>query len=346
MNSILEQDLNNIVSHDIPWEYFNDKTVAITGATGMLASYMVETLLYLNKTHNIKVRVLALSRDVLRAKEQYSHHEDNIYLQHVFADMNQPIHLDEKVDIMIHTASFASPKYYKSSPVHTIKPNVIGTSNLLDICVEKNVEKFLLFSSGEIYGEANTSESLLTEDNYGVIDPLKPRSCYAVSKKMAETMCIAWAEQYGIDVKIVRPFHTYGPGMRLADGRVFSDFVSNIINKENIVLKSDGMFSRPFCYISDATKAFFAVLLKGETKHAYNVANPDQNIKIRDLANILVDVFSDRGISVEYSSHSDKDTFTSKTSEQLPSISKLIKLGWEPMIDVREGFYRTVMSYE
>lgn len=346
MNAILENDLKEILKSDIDWEYFNDKSILVTGATGMLATYIIETLLYLNITLDMNINVMALSRDLQRAKNRYLHHENNPNLIHIHGDLNQPVKVDGEVNIIIHTASLASPKFYKTEPVYTIKPNVIGTAHLLDICVEKKADQFLLFSSSEIYGTLCGESELLTENDYGIVDPLDLRSCYAESKRMAETMCIAWAEQYNLNVKIVRPFHTYGPGMRLDDGRVFADFVANIVNGENIKLKSDGLFSRPFCYITDATKAFFTVVIKGETKNAYNVANPEQNIRIRDLAKILVDTFSERSLEVEYLAEKNRNNMPSKIASQLPCINKLKKLGWSPSVSVADGFYRTVMSYE
>lgn len=345
MNNIIEKDIREIVDFSIPWEYLNNKSILVTGATGMLAFYIVETLMFLNVKHNANIVVYALSRDIARAKRMYKHHCDS-KLKHIMADLNEPISFEEKINIVIHAASLASPKFYKTTPVFTIKPNVMGTSNLLDICVKNNAEQFLMFSSSEIYGAVDSSNKFLTEENYGVVDPLDLRSCYAESKRMAETMCVSWAEQYGLTAKIARPFHTYGPGMRLDDGRVFADFVSNIVNNEDIVLNSDGMSSRPFCYITDATRAFFIILLKGESKNAYNVANPEQNIKIRDLASLLVDIFSEKKLEVRFSSKTSKYYMPSKVIDQLPCIEKIKKLGWVPEIDVREGFYRTVMSYE
>lgn len=346
MNEIIAQDLECIIQQDIPWDYFDGKTVLVTGATGMLATYLVETILFLNKKLDISANVLALSRSKEAAESRFKHHLDNKHLMHINCDLNDSILIRENFNIVMHAASYASPKYYNSDPVGTIKPNVLGTANLLDISIQKKAEKFLYFSSGEIYGEQCEEGGVLYEDSYGIVDPLSLRSCYAESKRMAETMCVAWSEQYGLDVKIVRPFHAYGPGMKLDDGRVFADFISNIVNKENIVLKSKGEFKRPFCYISDATKAFFTVLLKGESKSAYNVANPSQSIKIKELASILQDAYTDRGVSVEYDIPDSQAILPSKVSEQLPDIGKTIALGWKPEVGVKEGFMRTVKSYE
>src|SRR3546814_1330299 len=122
---------------------------------------------------------------------------------------------------------------------------------------------FLFISSSEVYG-AVSQEAPLEEKHYGVIDPATLRACYAESKRMGETMCIAWHQQYGIPTFIARPFHTYGPGLVPSDGRVFSDFVFNIVRNENIVMNSDGMARRAFCYATDAVVGLFSILLKGD----------------------------------------------------------------------------------
>ena len=345
MNVIIEEDIRKIINYQLPWEQFYHKSVLVTGATGMLGYYLVETLMFLNTNFNANIIVYAISRDGDRSRMKYQHHYDDPRLIHVIADLSDPIDFYEKINIVIHTASLASPKYYKTNPVYTIKPNVIGTSNLLDLCVQSKAEQFLMFSSSEIYGEVSSS-NYLTEDNYGIVNPLELRACYAESKRMAEAMCIAWAQQYGLNVKIVRPFHTYGPGLRLDDGRVFADFVSNIVNNENIVLHSDGMTSRPFCYITDSTRAFFTILLKGKSGNAYNVANPEQNIKIIDLANLLIDMFPEKNLKVKLYSDVENGYIPSKITEQLPSIEKIKQLGWHPEVDAKQGFHRMVMSYE
>jgi nucleoside-diphosphate-sugar epimerase len=159
-------------------------------------------------------------------------------------------------------------------------------------------------------------------------------------------MCAAWAEQYGVHTSVVRPFHTYGPGMDLDDGRVFADFVRDVVNSHDIELKSDGLARRPFCYIADATVGFLTVLLKGKTAQAYNVAHPEAEISMRDLAYMLTDIFPERKIGVKFSVSDQGNRYLiSPIIRQIPSIKKISLLGWAPVTTIRAGFKRTVESY-
>ena len=163
---------------------------------------------------------------------------------------------------------------------------------------------------------------------------------------MGETMCVAWAQQYGLHASVVRPFHTYGPGMALDDGRVFADFVADVVACRDIVLKSDGLAQRPFCYIADATEGFLTVLLKGETAQAYNVANPSTDISMRDLAHTVAGLFPERGVGVRFDVSPASNAYIKSPILRLcPSIEKMARLGWKPQIGVAEGFRRTILSY-
>ena len=275
--NIITEDLNEIIKAPIDWERFSNKTVLITGASGFLPAYIVETLLFLSEKGIIKNnKILALVRNVEKANTRFNHYLNNENLQFIVQDVCNPINISEKIDFIIHAASQASPKFYGSDPVGTLNANIIGTSNLLELAKRNKVEKFLYFSSSEVYGNLNEDDIPTSEDKFGSIDPCNIRSCYSEGKRAGETICISWKHQFKIPIVIVRPFHTYGPGMDLNDGRVYADFIRNIVNNENIEMKSDGSAIRAFCYISDATIAFFKVLLSGEIGAAYNVGN-DKN---------------------------------------------------------------------
>ena len=159
-------------------------------------------------------------------------------------------------------------------------------------------------------------------------------------------MCVSWSHQYGLPIKIVRFFHTYGPGMSLNDGRVFADFVSDIVSGRNIKMKSDGSAVRSFCYLADATVAFFTVLLKGENGQAYNIGNEEGNISIVNLAHMLVKLFPEKRLRVETIQKIAKDGYIKSIFAYLcPDTSKLRKLGWKAHYSLEEGFRRTVRSF-
>jgi nucleoside-diphosphate-sugar epimerase len=162
---------------------------------------------------------------------------------------------------------------------------------------------------------------------------------------MGETMCISFAHQFNLPVSIVRPFHTYGPGLSFDDGRVFADFASNIIRNENIIMNSDGSAIRSFCYLADATKGFFTVLLKGENAAAYNVGNPSGETSIKDLAQLLVELFPERNLKVEINLQNGQSYIKSTFNKLSPEIEKIKLLGWKPTTSISEGFKRTIISY-
>ena len=342
-NQVIEEDLQGIINANLTWADFEDQTVLVSGANGFLPAYMVEALLYLNEQRKARhTKVIGMVRNRDNAQSRFAAYQQRDDLQLIVQDVCAPLAIDERIDYIIHAASQASPKYFGQDPVGTLSANVLGTHNLLNLAKDKQVKSFLFFSSGEIYGQVDPSQIPIKEDSFGYVDPTKVRSCYAESKRMGETMCIAWACQYNVPAKIVRPFHTYGPGMKLDDGRVFADFVADVVNNRDIVMKSDGSALRPFCYLADATLGFFTVLLKGEIGQAYNIGNDKGEISILDLANLLVTLFPEKGLKVV---RQNSGFLKSPISRNCPDISKVRALGWQPQTPVRDGFERTVRSF-
>lgn len=346
-NTIIEQDLQNIISRINNIASLEGKTILITGANGFLPAYIIETLLYLNeKKFNKQTRILALVRNIDKAKKRFQHYENRSDLIWINQDVSDPIITDYNIDYIIHAASQASPKYYGIDPVGTLKANVLGTYNLLELARKQNIISFLYFSSGEVYGQLKEEQIPTREDDYGYVDPMNVRSCYGESKRMGETMCVSYWHQYKIPAKIVRPFHTYGPGMELDDGRVFADFVSDIVNNRNIVMHSDGSAIRPFCYLSDATVGFFTILLNGENGSAYNIGNEHAEISIFELAKTLVNLFPEKNLEVvRVEVKNDKTYIKSPIVRNCPDTSKIKKLGWNSQVSITDGFKRTILSY-
>ncbi len=345
-NSIVETDLNFIVNSNNPWELLEGANILISGAGGFLPAYMVETILYLNKTKfKDKANIFALVRNKKNTLKRFSNYRDSDELNFIVQDVCKPIDITGEIHYIIHAASQASPKFYKNDPVGTLCPNIIGTYYLLEVAREKNVKSFLFFSSAEIYGKVRENEIPTKEKYFGSVDPTDVRSSYAESKRMGETMCISWFKQYGVPVKIVRPFHTYGPGMNLNDGRVFADFVSNIVKKEDIIIKSDGKATRAFCYLADAITGFFTVLLKGKNGESYNVGNDKCEVNIAELAGKLVNLFPEYKLNVIKEKRDDPDYLESKIIRNCPDISKIRSIGWKPHYSIEEGFKRTIKSF-
>ena len=262
-------------------------------------------------------------------------------LQIITHDVSEPLSLPYPIHYIIHAASPASPRFYKDAPLSVIYPNVLGTINMLNLARTNPVRSILYFSSGEVYGEFAGE---IDENAYGIVDPTALRSCYAESKRMGENLCIAYGSEYGLPVKIVRPFHTYGPGMKLDDGRVFADFVRSVVMGQDIVLTSSGEAKRSFLYLSDATLAYFLILTKGVNNEAYNVANEQGIISIKELAQIIVGLFPEKGLQVRF--EPPKESYMpSPIMSCAVKTHKLKALGWSPKVSIEQGFSKTIRSY-
>jgi UDP-glucuronate decarboxylase len=345
-NKIILKDIVSVTNANLPWHELSGKTILITGANGFLPSYMVFTLLSLHDQKKVDaIKVIGLVRNIEKATQRFEAALNRNDFTLVTADINQPIEIEEKIDVIIHAASQASPKYYGIDPVGTLSANTIGTYHLLNLAVKKNVQKFLYFSSSEVYGSLSNSDNI-DETMYGSIDPTLVRSCYAESKRMGETLCVSFAAQHKLMVSMVRPFHTYGPGLSFDDGRVFADFVANVVKGENIVMNSDGSAVRSFCYISDATVGFFTVLLLGENTNAYNIGNPNGAISIKNLANLLISLYPEKKLQAIFNEVDSINYLKSSFNKLCPNINKANQLGWMPSTSIEEGFKRTIDSYQ
>jgi nucleoside-diphosphate-sugar epimerase len=346
-NKVILEDLDAIMQSDIDWIRFANKTILITGANGFLPAYMVESLLFVNKCQHINVKVIALVRNINKAKVRFKDYLEDKNLVFLEQDVCNEIKINENesIDFIVHAASQASPKYYGTDPVGTLSSNILGTLNLLNLARKFSIESFLYFSSGEVYGQVNDENNPVMEDYYGYLDPTNVRSCYGESKRMGENICVSYYHQYGINTKIVRPFHTYGPGMQLDDGRVYADFVADVINGRDIEMKSDGLAQRAFCYLKDATIAFFKVLLNGASGQAYNVGNPEAECSIIELAETLVGL-SNNAIKINRIKRVNSDQYLkSPIPRNTPNVNKLKTLGWKPETTIVDGFRRTIDSY-
>jgi UDP-glucuronate decarboxylase len=350
LHPIWMADIDAILERDLPWGALSGLTVLVTGAGGFLGGYLVRSLLALYTAGLVEepVHVVAMVRDVTRARERMMDIADDECLEWLLWDMNQ-IAVPEipECHYVLHAASQASPRFYGVDPIGTIMPNTIGTAGLLQALTNcADPRGFLYVSSSEAYGSV-VGDALLMENTFGTLDPATVRACYAESKRIGETMCIAWQAQYGLPTFLVRPFHTYGPGLQPNDGRVFADFCFNVVRGENIVINSDGQARRAFCYASDAVAGIFTVLLKGEPMTPYNVGNPAGELSVMELADLLVGLYPDKGLSVDKKISRDIESgyIASTVSRLIPSVERLRLLGWEAQVSPSEGFRRMIDVY-
>lgn len=341
-SAIILEDVRDILSADLPWKSLENKHIVITGANGMLPAYLVETILALP----FPLKLSACVRNMEKAKKRFARHLDDGRLVFRELGLNCPVPEDfPPCHILVHAASIPRPD--TNCPADVLQPNLIGTWNLLEYarrCPE--FEQFLLFSSAAVYGENSTAPNSISETFAGTFDPLDLHSCYALGKIAAEASSAAFRKQYGIPCKVLRYSHTYGPGLDLQnDPRSMASFLSNVLKGEDISLISSGEAVRYFCYIADATSAFFHVLFNGMDGEAYNVAAPENGISLLSLAKLLVSFVPERNLSVKVCQKALTPGFSPLTFAACPNIDKLNHLGFSPKYSVQNGFRRTFHAY-
>lgn len=343
---IFLRDFEEIYLRTIEWKRVENKTFFITGATGMLASYFVYFLCFLNEYKNFRIKIIAQGRNREKAYLKFKEVWDKKYF--IFRDDNLlfPIKEFPKCDYFVHAAGLASPQYYGTVPIEVAEPNVIGTYHLLNYAAESGCETFLYFSSGDVYGKMEGVENI-TECDMGSVNPLDIHSCYSEGKRMGETWCKLFAVEKNVHTVIARIGHTYGPTMNVnEDPRVFASFMKALLQKKNIVMYSDGKAKRPFCYLADAVAAFFLLLLEGKKGEAYNMCNTAEFYSMNELAQIILNLKPEMDLRVVHGESAGGYIENKDNKANKPVEWKLKKLGWDPRISVKEGFGRVLAVLE
>lgn len=338
-DSVIKQDMKKIIStiKDLIPE-LDGKVILITGGSGFLGKYIIETLLTLNETKLKKPsRIISIDNHITSAETTKSSKN----LKQITHDVKQPLTIKGKIDYIIHAAGIASPVYYQKFPLETIDAAVNGTRNMLELARKKKVIGFLYFSSSEIYGDPPPDQIPTKESFKGYVSSFGPRSCYDESKRLGETLCYIYHTRFGVPVKIVRPFNVFGPGMAPFDHRVIPSFLYSAFLNEPLQIHSSGNQTRTFCYISDATTAFLQVLLKGKPGEAYNVGNDNNELDMNKLANTLKEIFKG-GLQVnniEYPESYPAD----EPQRRCPDLSKIRKdTKYKPKVSLKQGLQKTV----
>lgn len=336
MHKFLNQDFKGIcknLSFDI--NLLNGKSFLITGANGLIGSYFVYFLDYLNQNFNTSITIYAMSR----SKERLEKSMCGVDVIIIEQDLNEPLAQKINADYIIHAASNAHPLAYSKDPVGTMKTNLVGTMNLLE-SLKNSSSKFLYVSSGEIYG--SNIDHAFTEDDIGIVDSKTVRSCYPESKRAAETLCMAYNSQFGIKVNVARLCYVYGPTITDSNSRADAQFLRNALNGEDIIMKSEGSQRRTYCYVSDVIAGLLTILINGQDAEVYNIANPNSIVSIKEYAEILCEL-SGTQLKFELPDEIEKRGY-SKSSDSILDATKLINLGWKPQINIKEGLKNTITN--
>ncbi len=304
-----------------------DKSFLITGANGLIGSYLVDYLDFAG------ANVYAMSRSGEKLQKRFNG-KNNVKL--IEQDLNQPLNLDLGFDYIVHTASNSHPLAFSKDPVGTMKTNLLGTINLLEH-IKGTKGKFLYLSTGEVYG--NNIDHEFCEDDLGVVDTKIPRSCYPESKRASETLCVSYNSQYSIDVNIARLCYVYGPTITDDNSRADAQFLRNALNSKDIVLKSKGEQKRTYCYVADAVCALLFILLNGECAEVYNIANPNSIVSVAQYAKTLADI-ANVSLNFELPDEIESKGY-SKQADSILSAKKLMNLGWKPLYGIQQGLLHT-----
>lgn len=329
------EDLQN-VAMQIPTENIS---IIITGATGLVGSFMVDVLLYANKMFKNEHRIYAVGRSKEKMKERFSYacHDNNLYF--VEQDVRESFPKNINADYVVSAASNADPYSYALYPAETILTNVLGTKNALEYAKEKQCKKVLFTSTMEVYGTEIDRDSYIEED-FGKIDFNSIRAAYPESKRVSELLCRSYAKEYRIPVVIARLAYIYGPTMSQTDNKVIAQFINNILKNENIVLKSKGTQCRSYLYVADTVAAMFKIMFLGENGDTYNVASSLSSISIYDMAEVAAELGKCKVVYGEADAEEKKGF--SKPQNNVLCDEKLKKLNWEANYSFKEGLSQTI----
>jgi nucleoside-diphosphate-sugar epimerase len=327
---------------------FSGRSVFITGASGMLAAYLADTFAYLNDAGGLAepCRLTLLVRSAERARVRFPHLQARRDVRFLCQDVCAPLPRDLEPDFVVHAAAPASPRAYLADPLASLDANTFALRALFEHLARRPAESVLYVSSSEVYGTPD-ADSIPTSETYvGRIDPLSRRAYYAEAKRAGETYCLAYHEARGVKVKVARPFHVHGPGLRLDDGRIVPALIAMGLRGERLALESDGRATRTYGYVSDATVQLLRLLLSDRGGEAFNVGNDEPETSVLELATEVARLFG-QAEPVAVNTAPSNTNGRGAPARARPDLSKLKQaFGIAPRVGLAEGLARTIRWFK
>lgn len=330
MNKLELEDIKDVAELPYNWDILTNKTLLISGGTGFIGSFLCNVIRYRNRVYKQKIRVVCISLNAFESDDTVTYLQRNIC---------EPVNVDCEIDFVIHMASNTHPEQYKTDPVGTITGNVFGAYNLLMLAKEKRSKRFILASSCEIYG--NGKDEPMNELFCGYINSNTARAGYNESKRVSESLCQSFAEQYGIESCVFRLARVFGADKTKNDSKAMAQFIRNAVNGEDIVLKSKGEQKYSYVYISDAVSGIFKVLLDGKAGEAYNISADYDGKSLGEYADYIASL---GGKKVVYEIEDNPNA--SRALNAILDNSKIKQIGYNPKYSVCDGLKRTFEIYK
>lgn len=340
-SSLYLEDVDYVANLNLPWEKLSNKSIMVSGATGLIGSMLIDVIMRKN-SNGLNCTIYALGRSEERMRRRFSYYFENSLFNFIEYDVTKKLFLGEEitVDYILHLASNTHPLQYSTDPIGTITTNIIGVQNLLEFAVMHRTKRFAFASSNEVYGENRGDVEKFNEEYCGYIDCNTMRAGYPESKRCGEALCQAYKVQKGLDIVIPRLTRSYGATLLKSDTKALSQFLHKGVAGENIILKSTGTQYYSYLYVMDSVSGLLTVLLNGKNGEAYNISDDASDIMLKDLANIIAD-YAGTKVVFEIPDAIESAGYSKATKARLDS-TKLKNLGWTAKYDIQTGIIRTL----
>ncbi|WP_303816606.1 NAD(P)-dependent oxidoreductase [Acidaminococcus timonensis] len=351
-NKIFQEDMENIAQASyIRWEKLMHKTLFITGATGLIGFNLISALAYISLYKEIPLQMIALVRNEEQAKERFREIlAAGAPLKFVVGDLENIPPVAEHIDYIIHGGSPTASRYFAEHPVETITINLKSATHLLELARKNRSDGFLFLSSMEVYGGIHCREKV-NEKHASFVDTMVPRSSYPEVKRMVESLCACYADEYGVPAKSIRLTQTFGAGIRKGDNRVFAQFAHSAMQHEDIIMFTKGGTERDYLYTADAVSAILTVLLNGTSGEAYNAANEQTYCSIKKMAETVanLDIIKEKyngpvSVVIDESKNNGK-IYPPELYMDLDT-RKIQQLGWKATVNLEDMFTRMISMEE